>query len=122
MSEEFYGKVIVGVDGLDNGSDSVTITFEDGSSFHMWHSQDCCESVSIEDIDSSCSLEGAVWFECEVSSKDRNSEYGDVEEWTFYTIRTDKGYAWIRWYGTSNGYSTSVSTKYCAPGEDRGYW
>lgn len=122
MSDEFYGKVIVGVDGLDTGSGEVVITFEDGSSFHMWHSQDCCESVSIEDIDTSCSLEGATWFECEVSSKYGNSDYGD-EQWTFYTIRTDKGYAWIRWYGTSNGYySTSVSTKYCAPGEGRGYW
>ena len=121
--EEFYGKVIVGVDGLEVGSGEVVITFEDGSSFHMWHSQDCCESVSINDIDQSFdSLEGATFFDCEESTRHGNTDYGD-ETWTFYTIRTDKGYAWIRWYGESNGYySTGVSTKYCAPGESRGYW
>lgn len=122
MSDEFYGKLIVGVDGLDTGSGEVAIHFEDGSSFHMWHSQDCCESVSITDIDSAGNLEGATWFECEVSSKHGKSEWGD-EEWTFYTIRTSLGYVWIRWYGESNGYySTGVSTKYCEPGEDRGWW
>lgn len=69
MSDQFYGKVIVGVDGLHEGSGEVAIHFEDGSTFHMWHSQDCCESVSINDIDVSfSSLDGAIWYECEVSS------------------------------------------------------
>lgn len=120
--DQFYGKLITRVDGLHEGSDEVVITFEDDSSFHMWHSQDCCESVSISDIDSAGNLEYAVWHDCEVSSKQGNSDWGD-EEWTFYTIKTSKGYVWVRWYGESNGYySTSVSTKYCEPGESRGYW
>lgn len=123
MSDQFFGRRITDVSGLHTGSDSVTITFEDGAQFHMWHSQDCCESVSIEDIDCSFdTLEGAIWYECEVSTKEGNSEWG-ASTWTFYTIRTDHGYAWIRWYGESNGYySTGVSTKYCEPGEGRGYW
>ncbi len=123
MSDQFFGKTIVGLDGLYVGSGEVVIHFEDGSSFHMWHSQDCCETVSINDIDTSISsLDGAIWYDCEVSTREGNTDYGD-ETWTFYTIRTDRGYAWIRWYGESNGYySTGVSTKYCEPGEERGYW
>lgn len=125
MSDKFYGKKIISVDGLYVGSTEVAVHFEDGYTFHMWHSQDCCESVSIEDIDYSFdSLQGAIWYECEVYSKDASDECGDgAAEYTFYTIRTDRGYAWIRWYGESNGYySTSVATKYCEPGESCGHW
>ncbi|ATN92888.1 hypothetical protein QGX11_gp125 [Pseudomonas phage PPSC2] len=120
---DFYGKTIAGVDGLERGSDSVVITFEDGCSLHMWHSQDCCESVSIEDIDSSAgSLDGAVFHDLEVYTKEGNSDWG-AETYTFYTLKTDRGYVWIRWFGESNGYySTGVSTKYCEAGESRGWW
>lgn len=120
---DFYGKVITNVNGLHRGSGEVVITFEDGARLYMWHSQDCCESVSIEDIDdSTCSLIGAVFYDLEVFTKDGNSDWG-ASTYTFYTLKTDRGYVWIRWFGESNGYySTSVSTKYCEAGQDRGYW
>lgn len=122
MKDKFYGKIIKSVTGLDEGSGEMAITFEDGSALHMWHSQDCCESVSICDIDSSGNLVGAAFYDLEETSQSGSSDYG-VEEWTFYTIRTDKGYTWIRWYGESNGYySTSVSTKFCEAGESRSRW
>lgn len=120
---DFYGKTIVDVAGLERGSGSVTITFDDGCSIHMWHSQDCCESVSIEDVDSSVgNLDGAVFHDLEVYTKEGSSEWG-VETYTFYTLKTDRGYVWIRWFGESNGYySTGVRTKYCEAGESRGWW
>lgn len=120
---DFYGKTITGVDGLELGSGKVVITFEDGCSLHMWHSQSCCESVSIEDIDSSVvSLDGAIFYDLEVYTKEGSSDWGE-ETYTFYTLKTDRGYVWIRWFGSSNGYySTGVSTKYCEAGESRGWW
>lgn len=122
MSEEFFGKIIVEVTGLEEGSGEMCITFQDGSELHMWHSQDCCESVSICDIDSSNDLVGSVFYGLEETSQHGTTGFGD-ETWTFYTIKTDRGYTWIRWYGESNGYySTSVSTKFCNVGESRGYW
>ncbi len=122
MNETFYGKIISRVDGLHVGSDEVVITFTDGSALHMWHEQDCCESVSICDIDTSADLVGAAFYDLDVSSKEGETDYGD-EEWTFYTIQTDRGYTWIRWYGESNGYySTSVSYKFCEAGEARSCW
>jgi hypothetical protein len=122
MQDKFYGKTIVGVDGLEEGSGEVCITFEDGSALHMWHSQDCCESVSICDIDQAGNLDGAIFYEMEETSQHGNTSYGD-ETWTFYTIKTNQGYVWIRWYGESNGYySTGVSTKFCEAGESRGRW
>lgn len=43
------GKIITSIDG-DEKSDELTFHFDDGSRAVMFHSQDCCESVSIEDI------------------------------------------------------------------------
>jgi hypothetical protein len=85
----------------------------DGRQYHLYHEQECCESVFIEDISGDLSdLEGEPLILCEeVSSKDigfvepvsTNQEW-ESETWTFYKFGTIKGYVTIRWYGTSNGY------------------
>jgi hypothetical protein len=121
--DENYGKLITDVSGFEKGSGSVVITFEDGSTFHMWHSQDCCETVDINDIEGDTDLVGAIWQGYdERSEAGTENDYGS-STWTFYTIYTNRGYTWVRWLGESNGYySEGVSHGYYAAGESRSYW
>lgn len=53
MVNEFasmIGATVVKVTGHEQGSDSMTFHADDGRRFTFYHSQDCCESVSIEDV------------------------------------------------------------------------
>lgn len=79
------------------------------------HWQDCCESVTIEDIVGDLEdLVGEPILLAEEATSDENpdgvtKEYQDSFTWTFYKFATRKGYVDIRWYGESNGcYSESV--------------
>lgn len=80
----------------------------------LWHEQDCCENVCVEDVcgDPIDHIDALV-----LSIEERTSEspqpYGDSGTWTFYEIRTTKGDITIRFLGTSNGYySESVSSRF----------
>lgn len=83
--------------------DNILFVFEDNSFAIMLHQQECCENVYIEDICGNLSdLEGATLYSFEEATNyDENAESGT---WTFYNIKTSKGYVTIRWYGESNGY------------------
>lgn len=126
MQCEHFGKIITEVSGLDVGSDKVIITLDDGTIFWMEHFQDCCESVSINDIDGDFrgDMIGAQWFGyTERSESGECGAYGDSSTWTFYTLNTSRGYTWIRWLGESNGYySEGVSHGYTKAGESRNRW
>ncbi len=86
--------------------------------YRMFHRQDCCESVGIEDIAGNLDdLVGSsiTLAEESVNTTDRShEEYPDSSwTWTFYRFATAKGYVTIRWYGSSNGYySESVDFDY----------
>ena len=91
----------------NNNDDILTFTTTEGAVYRMMHHQDCCESVSIEDIIGDLSdLEGTPILEAREDSGDLppKDDYDDCYDWTFYNIRTIKGSVTIRWYGTSNGY------------------
>jgi len=80
----------------------------------MFHYQDCCESVYIEDICGSLSdLVGSpVTSAFEESSKaeEYDEKSCNYTDWTFYKIDTARGGVTIRWCGSSNRYySTAVS-------------
>ena len=76
----------------------------DTPSFKFYHEQDCCESVSIEDIVGDLNdLVGVPILEAREDTRDGDVEYGSAT-WTFYTFRTIKGSVTIRWWGESNGY------------------
>ena len=105
------GKTITEIEGGFDGSEAIVFTCSDGTMYRMFHSQDCCESVSVEDIVGDIEkLIGSVVQSAYADSNYTDSGDGD-EKWTFYRITTMNGETvTIRWYGTSNGYySTDVS-------------
>lgn len=112
---ELVGKTLTSIDGLHVGSDRVTFTTSDEYRYLMWHEQDCCESVSIEDVNGDVNdlLNAPILRAYESNDPEparERSEWEDSYTWTFYRISTIKGTVVIRWYGTSNGYySESVS-------------
>jgi hypothetical protein len=112
--ENMIGKVFTSVT-----QDGETMTFaNDKERFTFLHYQDCCESVSIEDIVGDLSdLEGEPLLMAEEVSGEApagwEDEYHDSYTWTFYKFATRKGYVDVRWLGESNGYySESVSLDY----------
>lgn len=107
---ELVGKIFTKVENKDNRE--IWFTCEDGSKYLMYHNQDCCENVCVEDIigDLNDLIGEPILNAKEVIYKDENPEGVDVPEfqecftWTFYKLATVKGYVDIRWYGGSNGY------------------
>ena len=101
------GKTIKEIRGLEAGSEEVTFITTDGCIYKMYHQQECCESVSINDVVGyigdilNTPIEIA---EERTSYRPIDGEYDTSYTWTFYSLATVKGYLDIRWYGTSNGY------------------
>lgn len=114
---DLIGKKIVEVSGLKAQSTYVYFRTECGKEYGMVHHQDCCESVDVEDVDGSAEdLVNATVMDARVETRSLGDEGVEAREaydsftYTFYHIRTDRGYVVIRWYGSSNGYySESVS-------------
>lgn len=83
----------------------------DNETYVMYHEQDCCESVYIEDINGD--LNDIIMYKIQYAKEDIHApEDTDCDSctYTFYKLGTSKGYVDIRWFGGSNGYySESVS-------------
>ena len=90
-----------------NEGDELAFILRDGGEFVFYHSQDCCESVRIEDIGGDISdLVGSPILRAEEASREAANEETDDYSgtWTFYKFSTIKGNVTVRWLGTSNGY------------------
>jgi hypothetical protein len=94
-----------------NGSDRIVWTTSTGVEYVMYHSQNCCESVYVEDINGDLNdlLNTPILYAHESTSNDASYfKEGDYTPesftWTFYNIGTIKGTISIRWLGQSNGY------------------
>jgi hypothetical protein len=108
---EMVGQTFTSV--VRNGDE---IWFEnDKVRYVFYHSQDCCETVYIDDIIGD--LEDLENLPLLIAREDTNIEdpgtcTAESYTWTFYTLATFKGYVTIRFLGESNGYySESVSVK-----------
>jgi hypothetical protein len=112
---------------IKNNGDELIFTVDDGTQYKMYHEQDCCEKVSIDDINGDLDdlIGTPILLAEEVSNEDFEnafaSKFKEVEgsyskkddegnyepescTWTFYKLATIKGYVDIRWFGESNGY------------------
>jgi hypothetical protein len=117
---DLLGKTLVKIDVRD---DEIYFTCDDGTKYKMYHMQDCCENVYLEDVigDIDDLLNHPLLEAEEVSCREpkelpseelmwltlQSVDFGSYDEsqtWTFYKFRTVKGCVTLRWYGTSNGY------------------
>lgn len=101
LAKSGFEKVI----GLSVGSEEVDFHCKSGVVVKMFHDQECCECVSIESIDNEEDIYTDTDF-CEIEevTNSGSDDNYDSFTWTFYKIRTNKGYSTIRWLGESNGY------------------
>lgn len=114
---ELLGKVLQEID-ISEDKDEILFTSNDGTRYKMYHDQECCEGVYVEDICGDlANIIGSPLLMAEEATSNENPEGCNLEDqdsftWTFYKFATAKGYVTIRWYGESNGYySESVSFK-----------
>jgi hypothetical protein len=113
--EDMIGKTPIKISG---SGDEILFEFDDGSTVLFYHSQGCCESVTVEDVNGDWSdlLFTPILEARESQEGGNNGAWGDSYTWTFYTYRSIKGSVDVRWYGTSNGYySESVDIKWSQP-------
>lgn len=112
---DLLGRILCRVEQI--GREELRFYLTESHYVRLYHSQNCCESVMIEDIVGDLNdLVGTplLLVEESVSKKndiavnncDNDIDYYESESftWTFYRFRTIKGSVDIRWYGSSNGY------------------
>lgn len=121
---ELIGKTLKSV--INNGDEEIIFTDTEDNQYKLYHRQDCCEGVSVEDIEGDLQdLVGNPILQADESTNSEDklgkniSDYGSFT-WTFYKFATIKGYVTIRWLGESNGYySESVDFVKVGSKEDR---
>jgi len=102
---DLVGQTLVSVKQEEcNEGDNITFITDTGKIYQIYHEQDCCESVMIEDIcgDLNNLVGEPILIAEECTQDDKNSSESGT--WTFYKLATIKGSVDIRWYGSSNGY------------------
>jgi hypothetical protein len=97
-------------------NDEMIFVLENEEHYRLYHVQDCCEHVAIEDIcgDLQDLLNTPLRMAEEISNLKCPFPTNRSHTWTFYKLATAKGYVTIRWLGTSSGhYSEKVSFARC---------
>jgi hypothetical protein len=108
--EDLIGKTITGIKVKKAGENTILFRTDDDVTYYMYHEQECCESVYLEDVigDLNC-LIGSKILLAEAVSKNGGEDEDEYTIWTFYKLATAKGYVTLRWCGVSESYSVAVS-------------
>ena len=106
--ERMVGKTLTAVEVSDD-KERVSFSCSDGSQYEMFHEQDCCETVAVNEIigDLQDLIGSPLLLAEEVSSDGGQPVPEGADEswtWTFYKLATIKGSVTMRWLGESNGY------------------
>lgn len=105
----FVGKIFTEIIVPDDKR-SITFLTNEGEKYLMYHEQDCCEDVLVDDIVGDLDdIKNTEILSAEVVTQNPKNIKGhipkdDSETWTFYHIRSIKGTVSIKWWGSSNGY------------------
>jgi hypothetical protein len=73
----------------------------------MWHCQDCCEIVELEEVvGNPADMIGSPILLAQESTSSFDAALGEDGSitWTFYRFATNKDSLVLRWKGESNGY------------------
>ena len=82
--------------------------------YELYHSQDCCERVRIEDITGD--LSDLLYKPILLAEEVENAIPSPDAIWTFYKLSTNRGSVTIRWSGkTDSTYSVAVSWRKVIP-------
>lgn len=116
---DLVGKTIVDIKGMIQDSEEIIFTLNDGVKYKMYHEQDCCECVYLEEINGDIeNILNSEILRFDEKIED-NPEADESQTYTFYTIATINGYIDLRWNGESNGYySESVDFELLEKGDD----
>ena len=100
------GKTIYSITGAEKGSMEVDFHVVGFGTYRMYHRQDCCEHVSIDQIDGDINdlLNSPITLAEESTNRDNPPKNADSFTWTFYRFATVNGYVTFKWLGESNGY------------------
>ena len=113
--EHLIGKTPVSV--TTDEDEEIRFTLQDGTTVIFYHSQNCCESVWIDDICGDLEdLVGEPLTEAEEASEDGDGTNIESQTWTFYRFGNNNASVVVRWCGESNGYySESVDIRIIPP-------
>jgi hypothetical protein len=104
---DLKGLTLTSITGII-GDEMMQFNSSDGKIYQLYHYQDCCEQVRIEDITGD--LEDLLNTPILLAEESTGETPAGVKEpfdsytWTFYKLATIKGYVDIRWLGESNGW------------------
>ena len=115
---QLKGETIVEIGGCEKDSRYIYFILQDGSKVDMYHEQDCCEIVTVEDVCGNPDnlLNSPILMAEEANYHNATPLEKELPEghysftWTYYKLATIKGYVTIRWFGSSNGYYSEKVT------------
>ena len=126
---ELVGKTLIEIrKDVKSNDDYLMFITDQGEQYKLYHEQDCCESVDLDDIvgDLDDLIGTPILYAEEISNNadasgkvqyaflptEARNSYDESYTWTFYKISTIKGSVTLKWYGYSNGYY-SESVTFC---------